>query len=133
MTPVFLAAAAAFFAQIPASPLAVSASSPAVAADIERCDAMLLPRLERYERSRSAANARSALRAARAARESLERLSVPSPLEDARREELTFFNHVIIGISGWLEAPGRPGARQALDAILRRGRAHRERAVSGRR
>lgn len=127
MTPVLLAAAAAFFAPASPSPLPLSASWPAAAASIERCDAILRPRLERFDRTRSASDARSALRAARAARECLEGLAASPRLEEARREELTFFNHVITGVSRWLEAPGRPEAREALDSILRRGRAHRDR------
>ncbi|MEP6769726.1 MAG: hypothetical protein ABJC61_13725 [Acidobacteriota bacterium] len=127
MTPVLLAAAAAFFAPPSPAPLPLSTASPAIS-DIARCDAILLPHLERFERTRSARDARTALRAARSAREDLERSTIPRTLEDARREELTFFNHVITGISRWLENPGRPGARDALDGILRRGRAHRKRA-----
>ncbi len=97
---------------------------------LERCDALLLPALDAFERTGTRSDARRALAAALAARDLLEAARLPAALAAARGEELIFFNHVIPGLSAYLKTPGGPAAREALAAILRRGRIHRERGLA---
>ncbi|MEO8432478.1 MAG: hypothetical protein ABI592_13280 [Acidobacteriota bacterium] len=94
---------------------------------IQHCDEEAVRPLEAFERSAAGGDAARALVAARASRNRLEALRAPAVLARAREEELVFLNHAVGGLAAWLEDP-TPGARDRLDSILRRGRAHRERS-----
>lgn len=98
----------------------------AAAAAIGASDALALSALEDFERSGSLADARRALAAGVEARDRLEAARVPASLAGAREEELIFLNHLVPGLASYLAAPRSAFARERLDAVLRRGRAHRE-------
>ena len=75
-----------------------------------------------WEAARS--RARVASSAAARARAVLEREPVPPELSVARREELVFLNHAVLGFQDF---DGRGGGRDELEILhstLRRGRAH---------
>jgi hypothetical protein len=109
------------------------ARADAPSGSIERADALAVRSLEAFDRSGGLADARRALEAARRAREDLETRRGSERDADTRREELIFLNHVVLGFSAYLAEPGREGAREKLASILRRGRAHRDRARQPRR
>lgn len=95
---------------------------------IDRSDHIAVEPLDRFEKTWTIEDGRRALAKAREARDLLEVHCVASGLESARREELVFFNHVILGLDAWLARANRPDARKELGSILKRGRAHRERS-----
>ena len=73
----------------------------------------------------------NALAAARGARDALERIAPTPRLVAARRECLIYLNHVVPALDGYLGRAGQngPQAEARLASILRRGRAHRRRAM----
>lgn len=71
--------------------------------------------------------ARRALEAARAARDQIEAYAVPEGLVPARREELTFLNHVIPGFQAFVEGDMGRAEIDRLRSILARGRTHQKR------
>lgn len=73
--------------------------------------------------------AEDVLAQARVVREKLEATSIEPVCAQSRSEELVYVNHVILGFQGFLDAGQDPRARAALDAILRRARAHERRAA----
>lgn len=70
------------------------------------------------------AAARRALQTARTARDQIEKYAVPESLVAARREELTYLNHVVPAFQAFL--PGDAGAAEIskVRSILARGRSH---------
>ena len=110
-----------------------SAGATPPAGSVDLADAAVVQALEAFDRSGVLADARRALKAARSAREDLEARRGTERNSDARREELIFLNHIVLGLSAYLAEPARPGAREKLAGILRRGRAHRDRGRQARR
>lgn len=68
--------------------------------------------------------ARIASVAAARARDALEREPVPQELSVARREELVFLNHAVLGFQDFDSRGGGKDELAILRSILRRGRAH---------
>jgi hypothetical protein len=74
------------------------------------------------------AAARRAVETARAARDQIEKFAVPEGLAAARREELTYLNHVVPGFQAFLAGDAGPAEIDKVRSILVRGRAHQSRA-----
>jgi hypothetical protein len=75
--------------------------------------------------------AKDVLSQARVVREKLEAVSIEPACVESRGEALVFVNHVILGFQAFLDAGEDPRVRAALDAILRRARAHQSRVAGG--
>ena len=71
--------------------------------------------------------ARRALEAARTARDRIEAYAAPEGLVPARREELTFLNHVVPGLQAFVQGAGGRAEIDKLRLILARGRTHQKR------
>jgi hypothetical protein len=69
-----------------------------------------------------------AVEAARAARDQIERSAVPEGLVAARREELTYLNHVVPGFQAFLAGDAGSAEITEVRSILVRGRSHQSRA-----
>jgi hypothetical protein len=74
------------------------------------------------------AAARRAVDAARTARDQIEKSAVPERLVAARREEMTYLNHVVPGFQAYLAGDAGPAEIDKVRSILVRGRAHQSRA-----
>jgi hypothetical protein len=74
------------------------------------------------------AAARRAVEAARAARDQIEKSAVSEGLVAARREELTYLNHVVPGFQSFLEGDAGSAEIGKVRSILARGRSHQSRA-----
>jgi hypothetical protein len=70
------------------------------------------------------ASARRALEAARTARDQIEKYSVPEGLVAARREELTYLNHIVPGFQAFLAGDAGSAEITQERSILARGRSH---------
>jgi hypothetical protein len=70
------------------------------------------------------AAARGALEAARTARDQIEKYAVPENLVAARREELTFLNHVVPGFQAFLAGDAGSAEISRVRSIVARGRSH---------
>jgi hypothetical protein len=73
------------------------------------------------------AAARRALEAARTARDQIEKYAVPEGLVAARREELTYLNHVVPGFQAFLAGDAGSTEIGKVRSILARGRSHQSR------
>lgn len=73
------------------------------------------------------AAARRALEAARTARNQIEKYAVPESLVAARREELTYLNHVVPGFQAFLAGDAGSAEIGKVRSILARGRSHQSR------
>ena len=96
------------------------------AAEIEAVDRLAVEPLVAFEEHRGIPEARRALASAKEARDHLEAAQVPPRLSEARREELAFLNHLVPGFEAYLARPDAEGALGRLEAIVARGRRHRE-------
>jgi hypothetical protein len=65
-----------------------------------------------------------AIEAAQAARDQIEKYSVPEGLVAARREELTYLNHVVPGFQAFLAGDAGPAEIGKVRSIVARGRSH---------
>ena len=70
------------------------------------------------------AAARRALEAALSARDQIEKHAVPEALVAARREELTYLNHVVVGCQAFLAGDASSGEINKVRSIIVRGRSH---------
>lgn len=82
----------------------------------------------RREMSACLAAARRALETARTARDQIEKYAVPQGLIAARREELTYLNHVVPAFQAFLAADAGAAEIGNVRSILARGRSHQSRA-----
>ena len=73
------------------------------------------------------AAARRAIEAARTARDEIEKSAVPRSLVAARREELTYLNHVVPGFQAFLAGGAGTAEIGKVRSILARGRSHQSR------
>jgi hypothetical protein len=122
LTGALLAGAAG--ASAPAAPVRDGASASATA--IESADRMAIEPLEKFEHRKGVEEAGRALAAAREARDTLEAAHVADRFATARREELTFLNHLVTGFEAYMARPGADGALETLQGIVARGRRHRD-------
>jgi hypothetical protein len=70
------------------------------------------------------AAAQRALEAARTARDQIEKHAVPEGLAAARREELTYLNHIVPGFQAFLAEDAGSAEITQVRSILARGRSH---------
>jgi len=70
---------------------------------------------------------RRALEAARTARDQMEKHAVPEGLVAARREELTYLNHVVPAFQAFLAGDAGSAEIDKVRSILARGRSHQSR------
>jgi hypothetical protein len=70
------------------------------------------------------AAAKRVLETARTARDQLEKYAVPEGLISARREELTYLNHVVPGFQTFLAGDAGSAEITQVRSILARGRSH---------
>jgi len=68
-----------------------------------------------------------ALEAARMARDQIEKYTVPEGLVAARREELTYLNHIVPGFQAFLAGDAGSAEISKVRSILARGRSHQSR------
>ena len=77
--------------------------------------------------------AEALLAQARLLREKLEGAAIEPVCETPKRETLLFLNHVVLGFQAYVDGGSRDGtARDELDGIVRRARAHERRGITGR-
>jgi hypothetical protein len=77
------------------------------------------------------AAARRALEAARTARDLIEKYAVPESLVAARREELTYLNHIVPAFRAFLAGDAGAAEISKVRSILTRGRSHQSRGRNG--
>ena len=78
----------------------------------------------RQETPACLAAARRALETARTARDQIEKYAVPEGLVAARREELTYLNHIVPGFQAFLAGDAGSAEITQVRSILARGRSH---------
>jgi hypothetical protein len=78
----------------------------------------------RREAAACRASARRALEAALSARDQIEKYAVPEALVPARREELTYLNHIVAGCQAFVAGDASSGEIDKVRSIIVRGRSH---------
>jgi hypothetical protein len=78
----------------------------------------------RQETPACLAAARRVLETAHTARDQIEKYAVPESLVPARREELTYLNHVVPGFQTFLAGDAGSAEISKVRSILARGRSH---------